>query len=479
MIDIKFYIFNKKENSTKRPSSNDGEVVFNCLLKEPCGILNPTIALKLADDPHQYNYCYIPKFNRYYFITEWTYENSLWYGTCQVDTLASCKDYIGDFDLYILRSSAESNGRVMDTKYPTLTQANSYIDEISTVTLSRIDGSDPYVHTNYFSTSLWLGYYYIGVLGPNQTGVNYYCMPSNAFADLVDELFNFTPTDMEDVSSGVAKNLANPIQYITTCYWLPFKPVGYPIAPPTRTLTFGYYDISVACYEVDPVLDINKAKATFNIRKHPQANTRGAFLNNSPFSNYTLQFNPFGTFTLDSSLMIDDSTITCEWYVDYTTGDADLTIKASNSLISNTRSRLAIPIQLNQASVDYLGTGQSILSGAVGTVSSLFTGNIVGAVSNAVGGFIGATESMQPKIASIGGGGDFLSFCTYKPKIYSDFYYIADEFNDEIGRPLCKVRKPKNLGGYMVVLDGVISAPFTKSELQEVDNYLTGGFYYE
>ena len=99
--------------------------------------------------------------------------------------------------------------------------------------------------------------------------------------------------------------------------------------------------------------------------------------------------------------------------------------------------------------------------------------------SGAVGGYIGVTEAKQPKITSMGGGGNFLPFNTYVPKLYSDFYYIADEFNDEIGRPLCKVRKPRNIAGYIIVLDGTLSANATKEELQQVNSYLMGGFFYE
>ena len=39
--------------------------------------------------------------------------------------------------------------------------------------------------------------------------------------------------------------------------------------------------------------------------------------------------------------------------------------------------------------------------------------------------------------------------------------------------------KPKDLGGYILVLDGSIEAPLTKSELVDINNYLTTGFFYE
>lgn len=487
MFNVTFYTFNKKENSTKQPDANVTKQEYSCIFKEPSGILNPTIAINmgLSSNPSQYNYCYIPTFNRYYYINEWSFENGLWYATLSVDVLSTGKDYIGNHDLYILRASAEYNGRVMDTKYPTLAQPSSYMDDIGVVTVSKADGSFPSSVPDYFNTPIANGYYYLGIVGANGTGVNWYMLTPSGFNTLANALFNYVPTDMSDVSSGVAKVLADPMQFIVNCYWLPFVVPGKLIA--SRTINLGYYSIdNVMSAQIDPVSDICKCSANFNIRKHPQASARGLYLNNNPFSNYTIQFNPFGSFNLDASLMIDDSSLTCDWYIDFTTGIADLTIKSINSLMSNVKSQMGVPVQLNQALVDYLGGISSLASSSVDVGAGILRtalGDVAGGLgsiaSGVIGGYMGVTQAKQPKITSLGGGGNFLPFSTYKPKIYSDFYNIANEFNAEIGRPLCEVRKPKNLGGYMVVLDGSIPAPFTKSELQEINNYLTGGFYYE
>lgn len=478
MINITFYTFSKKENSTKRPTGTG--TTYQCLIKEPSGILNPTIALDLglSNSPNAFNYCYIQEYNRYYYVNEWTFDNALWYGSLSIDTLATAKEYIGDKDFYILRSANAYNGSVVDTKYPTLTEANSYMDSISTVTISKRDGSLPASVPNYFNMPLNMGRYYIGVTGANGTGVDWYVLSPNGFNTFANAIYDYTPADMGDVSSGIAKQIADPMQYIVNCYWLPYAPLGVLVGP--RTIKLGYFSIpNVDCGKIDPITDIVKSSATFTIRKHPQANSRGKYLNNSPFSNYTIQFNPFGSFSLDASLMIDDTTIDAEWYVDYTTGLADLTLKASNTLLANTQAQMGTPIQLNQAIVDMIGVTRSTLTGAIDVASGLLTGNYGSAIAGAVGGYIGATMSKQPKITSLGGGGNFLPFSTYTPKIYSDFYYIADEFNAEIGRPLCEVRKPNNLGGYIVVLDGSIEAPLTKSELIDINNYLTTGFFYE
>ena len=47
------------------------KVVKNGTLKSDCNILSPIIKLT-GNDIHNYNYCYIPIFNRYYFIDDCT-----------------------------------------------------------------------------------------------------------------------------------------------------------------------------------------------------------------------------------------------------------------------------------------------------------------------------------------------------------------------------------------------------------------------
>lgn len=486
MFNVIFYIFDKKENSTKQPDSTTQQQSYSCILKEPSGILNPTISINMGLNlnPSAYNYCYIEAFHRYYYITEWTFENALWYASLSVDVLASYKNDIGDADFYILRSSAESNGRIMDTKYPTLSQANSYIDDIGVVTVSKANGDNPYSSPNYFNQPITSGYYYLGITGANSTGVSWYMLTPSGFNTLAQALYNYVPSDMSDVSNGVAKVLADPMQFIVSCYWLPFGVPNKLIA--SRTINLGYYSINgVMSAPIDPIDDLCRCSASFSIRKHPQASSRGLYLNNNPYSNYTIVFNPFGSFSLDASLMVDDTTITADWYIDFTTGLADLTIKSINSMMANVRAQMGVPVQLNQALVDYIGGASSVAQGGVDVVGGalkMALGDVTGIgniASGVVGGFMGVTQAKQPKISSLGGGGNFLPFNTYAPKIYSDFYYIASEYNAEIGRPLCEIRKPKNIPGYIVVLDGTLSASGTRDELQQVNNYLMGGFFYE
>lgn len=479
MINITFYTFSKKENSTKRPTGTG--TTYQCLIKEPSGILNPTIALDLGlnNSPNAFNYCYIEAYNRYYYVNEWTFDNALWYASLSVDVLASAKNYIGDIDFYILRSSAESDGYILDTKYFSTFKVTNQVIDVGSVLVTTDFTGQTLTYNDYFSkASLNDGVFYVGILGDNSNGVTWICMLPAVFKDFIKTMYTIVPDDMEDLSEGLAKKIANPIEYVVSAYWLPYAIPG--LAYGSGTIKVGYYEYhwDAGASWIDPVRDIATSTCTFNIPKHPKANTRGAYLNCSPFTTYQLRLEPFGTFTLDSSVLADKNSITCAWTTDINTGIADLRVFSGNELLITSSAQLAVPLQLNQLDISLIGAIGNKVGEAVGA-SNAITTIVSDIASKVVGGFIGGEVSSTPKIQSKGNSGNFAPFTSRVPALYADFRDIVDEFNAEIGRPLCKVMKPSALGGYIVVLDGSIEAPLTKSELTEINSYLTTGFFYE
>lgn len=479
-MQVDFYRFSKKSNSTKRPTSSAFSASYECVLKDGCSIMNPVIQLEtgLIDRPN-FNYAYIASFGRWYFITDWTFSRRLWVGSLACDVLATFRPTIGNMDLYILRAAARYNGRVTDQKYPVVAKPYTYIDDIGTVKESY-SGSD-YDRVNYFSKTLSTGYYYIGVVGANLSGVTWYCMTPGSFNTLVQALMNVNVTDMPDISPGVAKELADPLQYIVSCYWLPTDILGLTYPDDGITINFGRFPVHVAtCAQFDPINDIHRYSASFSIRKHPQAASRGEFLNQSPYTRYTVVFAPFGTFELDSSLMIDDQTVSCEWYIDYTSGLADLTIKVTNSFMVHTAATLGVPIRLNQSVYDYVGAGTGFIGGVMGAAGSLLTGNVAGMIGGISGAIGSGLQAMHPKISGTGSSGNFVPFHSFLPKIYTDFYLVADEDNTDMGRPLCEVAKPSTLNGYMIAQDSHFENEYAlEDEIDQINAFMTGGFYYE
>ena len=104
---VDLYEFQKRHNSTRRPSG--GTVPFSGVLREGSSLITPTIGFEFASDASpmsnswnlHFNYAYIDKFKRYYWITDWAYEGGLWYATMKVDVLASYRPQILAADAFV------------------------------------------------------------------------------------------------------------------------------------------------------------------------------------------------------------------------------------------------------------------------------------------------------------------------------------------------------------------------------------------
>ena len=118
-FNVSFYTFNKRENSTARPDISNPAKIFPFRLKDDCGIINPVleISLPMSENPSQLNYAYIPDFYRFYFVNDWTFSGGVWLASLNVDVLATYKLNIGPSTQYVLRSSAEHDGNIMDDYY--------------------------------------------------------------------------------------------------------------------------------------------------------------------------------------------------------------------------------------------------------------------------------------------------------------------------------------------------------------------------
>ena len=81
-ITVKLYHFEKRENSTKRPS--DSGTSYSCTMIDETSLMTPTFKLELGSNPIGKNYCYVDDFNRYYFITDVTTSQGFWYISCVI-----------------------------------------------------------------------------------------------------------------------------------------------------------------------------------------------------------------------------------------------------------------------------------------------------------------------------------------------------------------------------------------------------------
>lgn len=91
-MNIVLYVNNSEQNKINKSLSNPA--TFSGVLKEETSIINPVILMEV-DNPYNYNYAFIPGFNRYYFISNITsVNNKMWRISLKVDVLESFKNEI-------------------------------------------------------------------------------------------------------------------------------------------------------------------------------------------------------------------------------------------------------------------------------------------------------------------------------------------------------------------------------------------------
>lgn len=478
MIGVTFYKFSKKENSTARPAASSG-TSYDCILKVGSNVVTPTIQLDLGMQSFpDFNYCYIPSFGRYYYVSDWRSDNALWTASLTTDVLATYKTQIGASSLYVLRSSAAYDGDIVDTLYPAATDS----------TLSQ-----SFFNLEYTGTH---GVVSIGIVNkqPNYGALTYYVMAPDAFGATLSQLLDnkflekigFLPAEM---SLAIQKSIADPIQHVKSCVYLPYTYGSLSGNIDTKGIVI--YDWPIMNFDANEptpytagYVQTGRSTHTYSVSvtvpKHPQAASRGGYLNVSPYASYTLFCPPFGAIELDSTKLAGSSNLNLIIKTDLLNGLGILIVEDENyKEINRIEGQIGVPLNMSQVTRDFLGAAQNLANSAIGLGANAITGNVPGIIMSAISGVGSVINALRPQCQSIGAGGSFVQLESGRGSLVGQFLPVAPEDNSHNGRPLCQVRQVSALGGYMLVQHGDVAIPGTKGEIQQVRSYLEGGFYYE
>ena len=466
---VNLYTLSKRDNSTKRPTGTGTQ--YNCIIKTGSGILHPTISLDLGktNDPSQYNYAYIPNFDRYYFIEEWYFERALWTATLKVDVLATYKTEIGNANLYVMRCASEHDGSIIDTLYPAKTGCSFASDT---------------------KTNPWLSAmcYVVGVVSATATcgSLSHYAMLRGGFNTMCSNLLSSAEGtgavteangfDWNDCSQALQRSLVDPLQYVKTCIALPLA-IGDVPGSPGSPVTVYNWQAGVQGTVVAENQAITKTY-NFTISKHPDTNSRGNYVNSAPFTNISLTIPPFGVFDIDTSVTCNASTLTATIIIDPVTGKASLTITCNGIVLNRVESQLGIPISMSSVKQDFIGAVSGLAGAVGGMAEGLLTGSLASGAIGVASGIGNAITSLVPRASTVGTTGSFGTLVGDFRLDHQFFRPISDD-NTHNGRPLCAKRTLNTLSGYMIIQDGDVAINGTSREDAELRNYLETGFYYE
>lgn len=473
---VRFWSFSKKYNSTQHPATADA-TEYQCVVKDGTGIINPKIVLDLGRtaDPSQYNYCRIINFGRYYFVREWTFDKGLWTANLECDVLATYRTEIGSSNLYVLRASAASNGRIIDNMYPA--KVNCNFDRTAITSPFK-----PYYDNNGFQ-----GCYVIGVVSEAGTygSLKYYVLDEINMAKVCQYLINDAVSvannfSTSDATLALQNSIVDPIQYIKSAIWLPFDAADISGVLTSNVKVFNWQIPNVTAHFLASRLYIEKTLTPATI-KHPDTNTRGSYVNASPYTMAHVSFPPFGVIDLDTTVIANVDNITLHLIVDGITGKGFLEIKAHSQVLNRLEAQIGVPIQLSQISSNYIGAATSLASAVPNIIGGVMAGGpmgIAGAIAGGVGAIGNAVEALAPRAQTIGSGGAFSHlFGTFE--VGFQFFRPADDDNTHNGRPLCEKRVLNTIPGYILIQDGDVEIAGTKAEGEQIRAFLEGGFYYE
>ena len=122
-MQINFYKNSSEKNKIGKSLSSG--LTLNGNLRDECSITSPSILVE-ATSLVEYNYCYIPEFKRYYFISDITsVRNNLWRVSLKCDVLESFKSGILNSSCIVDKQSSYENSN-------SLFDDGSYVNEIDT-----------------------------------------------------------------------------------------------------------------------------------------------------------------------------------------------------------------------------------------------------------------------------------------------------------------------------------------------------------
>lgn len=439
-------------------------------IKYPTDILHPELMLNFASSPVDFNYLYLPAFDRYYWLNGWqSVSNGLWSVTGTVDELASWRDEILDLNLYVLRAASEGDGRIIDNLYPAVADVSRQI---------------LFTDRSPWAVEMGItGFYVVSICGSGETA--YYAFTPSQYKAFFDELLGDDYIDsvmsyLQDWETVYpqAKLEINPLQYVAGVKWFAFSTITDVGATSVDTIPVGMASVDCRGYKLPSYAVTVAYDRTIPINSiHPQS-ARGVYLNLAPYSHIQAYVPPFGLVTINPATALAAQSVRLTIAVDLRSGDGALRLLTPDGAVET---ELHAPVGVSVAIGQTLTAGYGLLDAAgaaAGIGASIMSGNVAGVITGASSAIGNLIASQVPTSRTIGSP-ESIGALRGPLVVYSDHYAVAEEDITHRGRPLCANRRLGDLTGYVLVADADFTIPCTEEENNQIRAFLEGGVFIE
>lgn len=481
----------KEINSTFRPSLT---TEIDVQIKDGCSFLSPVLIFNEDVWSESYNYCYIPKWGRYYFLHDAVIQGPRWFVTCACDVLASWRSQILASSAYVARSASDYTLDLPDPTWshgslPAVTETNIAIDGLSaTGAFLLFTASDDLqtVNTEIPSLSVYI------LTGAQLKEICNYLFSS--------DFFNAATAGMDTTTAALSKTFFNPFQYVIKCMWVPIAPTYLPATQGQYSVNFGWWESQTQA----PMVNGNHSALTFSF-------TLGSYTDwtsrSAGWTNDILYIPGFGHITISPEYQ--GRTIGGRIVLDLASGKAQMMLDVDNKIFQSATGKLGCDIQLSSLYEDVvndLGSKGSIIKAGVGaatgaarslggTLASIghnikewFTGSgnyervelTAGAGEIASQAVQGAQAALQPSMSLCGiNDGMALIQQNIQAKLTISRFTRYADVHTRLGGVCSQIKTLSTLSGYTEVVNPNVEAPATSAELLQISAFLRGGFYIE
>lgn len=444
---VNFGIIDKKVNSTAQGFTVNHSA--SCVLKEPSDVLNPTFTYQGAFNEKN-NYFYVADFGRYYWITSTTFVLGHWEITGKVDVLASFKTEIGASQQIVARSELLKDDKIIDTEIPILAKPMP---------------AGPYTWAVNFDL---VGSYIICVAGKN--GNKFYILGKSAWEGLCARVYNSTfLTDYKNIWQSLVTDLQNivlrPQDYIIRSLWVPFAvPQGAQSA-----IALGFTETDIGGFVASPSF-VWTGEYNLTIPDHPQLATYGDFVNSNIYRKLNLFLPGYGNIALDSDALSGTAFLQVKSACDLS-GNLYYSVNCGG-VVTCVSCNIGVDIGYNVTRAN-VGTA---LASVEGSAADILSGNLLGAAA----GIGSAVGSMLPHVEHASGGASAGVPAATPNIVLSGLFYMLDSLKlTRQGRAYNKMLQINATSGYLQCVNASVACPGTQSEIEEINAFLNGGFYYE
>lgn len=482
---IKAGTVNKRKNSTYVPDNLTEE--YEVVLKESCSDYAPVFILQ--NPTNRFSYNYLEWDGWYYYIDDVIREkNHMITIKCRLDPLASARPYILASTQFVAYDTT-ANTELPDSR---LSKKTTAVYTSNTASFTKLGSV----------SSAGRGTVVLGIV--TDTGMMYYAMtPATANALLTSITGTVIPSlleipDIEDPDlpvdsfwKAISYNASVWIKQImasksaANCVVSAIE-ISLPLSAfygSSQRIFLGEFDtgqsgIAISGRRVDVDTVSVSIPWTFTDWRR-----------NEPYTEHYF-FNEFiGLIPLPANNIIGKTSINVESYYDMISGDMVSVLYATDgsniTRLGTYTGSLACEYSLGSTAVPIsrpLGAvGMTAGAGAASALLGLGTGATVLAIGTAA--INGLNNSITPIPVSTTGGGGGASLALrgncYVFEITHDTNVAPDSVSGFMGTPTMAVKSLSGLSGYVECRNASVSAPFSESTLQEINNYLNGGVYLE